>query len=168
MRYFKYVGSGHLASDYDKPRPKRGVIYPENHKISGENAGYYATNVGLYLTLREEWQEVFVYDEEQNITDEHTSRKFKAGVCKMVDGEIEVFVSETIKSFPPDAVTLDTYESGKWYDVRKVLPDESVTGRIFVGMWDEAIRQAVWDDKDERFIGIIGDTLDDVALWRAN
>ena len=99
---------------------------------------YYGMNVRTHIWASE-WQEVFVYDKPEAIP--------------------------TQKSFLPDAVTLDTYESGKWYNVKEVLPDESVEGRILVAMWDESLRQAVWDDKDERFIGIIGDTLDDVACW---
>ena len=84
----------------------------------------------------------------------------------------EVYVSDVEpvpqKTFPLDAVTLDTYEGGKWYDVREVLPDERFDGKLFVRLTCDTVRLAVWDNEDEEFIGRTGDILDTVMQWRAN
>tara|TARA_R110000822_G_scaffold151685_1_gene290842 strand:+ start:898 stop:1332 length:435 start_codon:yes stop_codon:yes gene_type:complete len=84
----------------------------------------------------------------------------------------EVYVSDVEpvpqKTFPPDAVTLDTYEGGKWYDVREVLPDERFDKVMFVELYSLENKQVVWDAKDQKFISLTGEVCDDVKEWRAN
>jgi hypothetical protein len=128
LRYFKFVGTKLQASGYSAPKPKVGVIYPEEPYIKDRA-----------FLFEEEWQEVYVSDVEP--------------------------VPQ--KTFPPDAVTLDRYVGGKWYDVREVLPDEGFDKLIFVELYSREIKQVVWDDKDQKFIRLTGETCDDVKEWRA-
>jgi hypothetical protein len=137
LRYFKFVGSKKQASEYNKPRPKVGVTYSEVAEIGINGVLWYATNLSAAISA--EWQEVYVSDVEP--------------------------VPQ--KTFPPDPVTLDTYVGGKWYDVREVLPDERVDKLIFVELYSLEIKQVVWDDKDQKFIRLTGETCDDVKEWRA-
>ena len=128
LRYFKFVGSKQQANGYDAPRPRVGVIYPEE-PYTGDRACLYES----------EWQEVYVSDVE----------------------------AVPQKTFPPDPVTLDTYVGAKWYDVREVLPDERYDGWMFVELYSLEIKQAEWDDKDQKFIRLTGEVMDDVKEWRA-
>lgn len=138
LRYFKFVGTKSQASEYDKPRPRVGVIYSEDAEIGAAGVFCYATSI-QDKEINAEWQEVYVSDVEP--------------------------VPQ--KTFPPDAVTLDTYVGGKWYDVREVLPDERFDNRLFVELYSLEIKQAVWDDKDQKFIRMTGETCDEVKTWRA-
>ena len=99
-RYFKFVGSVRNGKNYPIKVIPK-VIYPEDHKVNSDCTVFdYAVENG---DMFQEWQEVYV-----------------------VEGKPE----QTQKTFPPDAVTLDTYETGKWYDVEEVLPDERFDGII--------------------------------------
>jgi hypothetical protein len=115
----------------------QGNIYPSDFMVSSRS------NVLDYSTAigfyEAEWQEVYVSDVEP--------------------------VPQ--KTFPPDAVTLDTYVAGKWYDVRGVLPDERFDKLIFVELYSLEIKQVVWDDEDQKFIRLTGETCDEVKEWRA-
>jgi hypothetical protein len=137
LRYFKFVGSEFQASGYNKPRPKVGVIYSEVAEIGINGVFWYATTLSSAISA--EWQEVYVSDVEP--------------------------VPQ--KTFPPDAVTLDSYVGGKWYDVREVLPDERFDGGIVVELYSLEIKEAKWDDKDQKFMNISGEVMDDVKEWGA-
>lgn len=76
------------------------------------------------------------------------------------------------KTFPPDAVTLDTYETGKWYDVREVLPDESFHGRVvdvrYFGKPEKIYTRRLWDAhilQGFRSLGL--EPQENIAYWRA-
>jgi hypothetical protein len=137
LRYFKFVGTKVEAKEYDKPRPRVGLIYSEEVKIAGIDVFWYAISI-QDKEIQAEWQEVYVSDVEP--------------------------VPQ--KTFPPDAVTLDTYEIGKWYDVREVLPDERYDKVMFVQLYSLVVKQAMWDDKDQKFIRLTGDLCDEVKEWR--
>jgi hypothetical protein len=139
LRWFKFVGSKEQASGYDKPRPRVGVIYSEEVKIGGIDVFWYAISI-QDKEIKAEWQEVYVSDVEP--------------------------VPQ--KTFPPDAVTLDTYVDGMWYDVREVLPDERFDKVMFVELYSLEVKQAMWDDKDQKFIRLTGELCDEVTEWGAH
>jgi hypothetical protein len=157
LRYFKFVGSKVEASGYNKPRPKVGVIYSEVAEIGINGVFWYATTLSSAISA--EWQEVYVSDDARIV---EAVNNFKLA-CP-IEEHCKV---EPQKTFPPDAVTLDTYEGGKWYDVREVLPDERFDKVIFVELYSLEVKQAMWDDKDQKFIRLTGETGDDVKEWRA-
>jgi hypothetical protein len=185
LRYFKFVGSKEQAKGYDKPRPKVGVIYSEEVKIAGIDVFWYAISI-QDREINAEWQEVYVSDdariveavnnfklacpiEEHCKVESQTPIKTALRNAREKLAELEEKYSNNLpqKTFPPDAVTLDTYEGGKWYDVREVLPDERFDEMIFVELYSLEIKQAVWDDEDQKFIRVTGEVCDDVKEWRA-
>ena len=139
LRYFRFVGDSGQASLYSSPCPINGVVYPHDCRMGMGSVIDYAIGITLPHYNRQ-WQEVYVSD-------------------------VEVVPQKT---FPPDPVTLDTYVGAKWYDVREVLPDERFDDRLYVLLRCKAVRHAVWDNEDEKFISIAGDILDHVVQWRAN
>ena len=168
LRYFKFVGSKKQANEYEKPRPKVGVIYSEDAEIGINGVFWYATT--LHSAIRAEWQEVYVIDYAIGVTVPQTPIKTAIrNACEKL-AELEEKYSNNLpqKTFPPDAVTLDTYEGGKWYDVREVLPDERFDKVMFVELYSLENKQVVWDAKDQKFISLTGEVCDDVKEWRAN
>jgi hypothetical protein len=116
-----------------------------------------------------------IYPEDHKVNSDCTVFDYAVENGDMFQEWQEVYVSDveqTQKTFPPDAVTLDTYETGKWYDVREVLPDERFDGvRVEVsrgGMTD----RAKWSEKLGGFVknnpfSLLLDYLDDVNYWKA-
>lgn len=71
------------------------------------------------------------------------------------------------KTFPPDPITLDTYETGEWYDVREVLPDESFHRELVtVKYLDGVVSTIFWDELLNGFASLGAELLiDDVKEW---
>jgi hypothetical protein len=179
LRYFRFVGTKVEAKEYDKPRPRVGAVYPEDHNIGGCRLVTFATSIG------KEWQEVYVIDYAIGVTvnnfksacpiEEHCKVESQTPIKTALRNareklaELEEKYSNNLpqKTFPPDAVTLDSYVGGKWYDVREVLPDERFDGGIVVELYSLEIKEAKWDDKDQKFMNISGEVMDDVKEWGA-
>lgn len=164
LRYFKFVGNERQGNAYGY-KVVQGNIYPSDFMVSSRsNVLDCSTAIGFYEA---EWQEVYVSDvEPESKTPIKTAIR---NACEKL-AELEEKYSNNLpqKTFPLDAVTLDTYEGGNWYDVREVLPDERYKGNLFVRLSCNTVRLTVWDNEDEKFISRTGDTLDTVMQWRAN